>query len=64
MPRIRIIKLFKDYRIGDVVEVSPNIAHGLIDCGVAILSKDMTNYDYEAKSQQTRAMKAKRQKRG
>lgn len=64
MTRVKIVKLFKDYKIGDTAEVTPNIAHGLIDSGVAILSKDLTNYDYKVKTAETRPKKVRRQKRG
>lgn len=58
--RVRIIKQFGSYRIGDTVEVSRNDAHSLIDGGIAVLSKDMTLGDY--KTAQTRPVKAKRRK--
>lgn len=47
--RVRFIKKHKDYASGDVIEVTPNVAFGLIDSGYAILSKDMTEDDYKPK---------------
>ena len=49
MQRVRIIKTYKQYRAGDVVNLSPNEAFGLIDKQVAIISKDMTQSDYTQK---------------
>lgn len=45
--RVKIVKAYRSYSKGEVVEVSPNEAHGLIDSGVAILSKDMAPDDYK-----------------
>jgi len=42
MVRIKIVKDFDMHRVGQVKQVTPNEAHGLIDRGVAILSKDIT----------------------
>jgi len=42
------IKLVKDNKLGkkgEVIEVSKNVAFGLIDSGSGIVSKDMTNQD-------------------
>ena len=47
MPRVRIIKSQRGYRQGDIVEVSKNVAFGLIDSGVGVISKDMTEQDYK-----------------
>lgn len=33
--KVRIIKDYKGYRRDDLAEVTPNIAHGLIELGVA-----------------------------
>lgn len=61
MPRVRIIKLFKGYNVGDIVDVSPNIAHGLIDAGVAVISKDMVSeIDYGTKTLKKAKNKARR----
>jgi len=49
MRRIKIIKDYKQYKKGQTVMVTPNIAHGLIDSGVAQLTKDMTPTDYKTK---------------
>lgn len=46
MPRIKFIKNHKQYKEGEVATLSPNEAFGLIDSGVAIVSKDMTTSDY------------------
>lgn len=45
--RIKIIKQHKNYAKGDVVEVTRNVAFGLIDSGYGIISKDMTETDYK-----------------
>lgn len=51
MVRVRITKDYKEYRQGDTVEVTPNIAFGLIDGGYAALTKDMVpNTDYALKT--------------
>lgn len=44
--KVRIIKSEKEYVKGDVVDVSPNIAHGLIERGVARIDKMMTRENY------------------
>lgn len=46
MLRLKIIKAHKKYSVGETVEVTRNEAHGLIDGGFAMLSKDMTEMDY------------------
>jgi hypothetical protein len=43
--RIKITKDYKEHKAGDIVEVSPNVAFGLIDIGVAKITKDMTSRD-------------------
>lgn len=51
MLRVRIIKDYKEYKSGTVVEVSPNVAFGLIDAGYGVISKDMiVNTDYASKT--------------
>lgn len=47
MIRVKIVKPNKKYAVGQVVEVSRNEAHGLLDGGFAIMSKDMTATDYK-----------------
>lgn len=49
MPRIKIIQDYKKYKAGETVEVSPNVAFGLIDRSVGIISKDMVSSDYSVK---------------
>lgn len=51
MVRVRIIKNSKEYKSGEIEEVTPNIAHGLIEAGVAILSKDVQDFEIKTKSQ-------------
>ena len=46
MLRVKIVKAHKKYSVGETVEVTRNEAHGLIDGGFAIMSKDMTANDY------------------
>lgn len=45
--RIKFIKDYKGNAKGSVKEVSPNEAFGLIDSGVAQVTKDMTSDDYK-----------------
>lgn len=47
--RIKITKDHKQYKKGEIVDVSKNEAFGLIDSGVGIVSKDMTVTDYRVK---------------
>lgn len=54
--RIRIIKDYKAYKKGEIVEVSPNVAFGLTDKHVGVISKDMTENEITTKT--------KRKKRG
>lgn len=48
--RIRIVKKHHHYRVGEVVEVSKNEAFGLLDSGVGVVSKEMTQADYKTKA--------------
>lgn len=45
--RIRIIKTTPQFKKGEIVEVSRNVAFGLIDSGTGVISKDMTPDDYK-----------------
>lgn len=45
--RIKFIKDHKGNPKGSIKEVSPNEAFGLIDSGVAQVTKDMTSDDYK-----------------
>lgn len=45
--RVRILKTAKGYRKGDTAEVSRNVAFGLIDSGIAQLTKDIAPDDYK-----------------
>lgn len=47
MQRIKFIKAHKQYKQGEVTVIDNNEAFGLIDSGVAILTKDMTSDDYK-----------------
>lgn len=47
MLRVKIVKAHKKYAVGQVVEVTRNEAHGLLDGGFAVMSKDMTETDYK-----------------
>lgn len=40
--RVKIIKNHKNYRAGEIVEVTKNVAFGLMDSGIGILSKDIS----------------------
>lgn len=37
--KVRILKDEKEYRKGDVVDVTPNVAFGLIDRGIAAVDR-------------------------
>lgn len=45
--RIKIVKSSHRYKAGETVEVSNNVAFGLIDSGVGVISKDLTPDDYK-----------------
>lgn len=47
--RIRITKNHKEYKTGQIVEVSPNVAFGLLDSGVGVVSKEITEHDTATK---------------
>lgn len=47
--RIKIIRTNKKYSKGEVVDVSKNVAFGLIDSGLGIISKDIDSLDLERK---------------
>ncbi len=47
--RIRIIKNHKKFKKGEIVEVSNNVAFGLLDAGAGVISKDMTGADMKTK---------------
>lgn len=49
MLRLKIIKKHRKYAIGQVVYVTPNEAHGLLDGGFATYTKDMTQTDLSTK---------------
>lgn len=62
--RIKIIKDHEEHKSGEVKDVTPNIAHGLINKGIAMLSKDMQQQEYKTKVMTTRKVNTKRGKRG
>lgn len=45
--RVKFIKDYKGHAKGSILEVSKNEAFGLIDSGVAQVTKDMTSEDYK-----------------
>ena len=47
--RVKIIKATNKYYKGEIVEVSKNVAFGLIDSGIGIISKDMTSYEVKTR---------------
>lgn len=47
--RVRFIKNHKEHNKGDTLVVSPNVGFGLIDKGVAIVSKDITESETKKK---------------
>ena len=50
MRRIKIIKPNKKFKVGEIVYVTPNEAHDLIDGGFGQLTKDMTATDYRTEN--------------
>lgn len=44
--KVRITKTDGDYTKGEVVDVTPNVAHGLIERGIARVDKMMTTENY------------------
>ena len=46
MIRVKFLRNHKEHKEGDTVFLSPNEAFGLIDSGVAMVSKDMVANDY------------------
>lgn len=55
--RIRFTKDYKGHKTGDIIEVSRNEAFGLIDSGVAIVSKELTKRDYKVQPVKIRTTK-------
>jgi quercetin dioxygenase-like cupin family protein len=49
MRRVKLLKNWKQHKAGDIVIVTPNEAHGLIDKGNAKITKDMTSNDFKTK---------------
>lgn len=49
MRRVKITHNFGNYKSGDIVFVTPNEAHGIIDAGKGVLTKDMTGQDMKVK---------------
>lgn len=47
--RIKITKDHKQYKAGEIVEVTNNVGFGLIDSGIGMISKDMTGRDIKRK---------------
>jgi len=60
MQRIKIIRDHQNYKAGQVIVETNNVAFGLLDAGYAVLSKDMVNdTDYKVK-----ALRRAKNKRG
>jgi hypothetical protein len=53
--RVKITRNQGSYKQGDIIEVSKNVAFGLIDSGIAIISKDMTEEEYKLTSDEVQA---------
>jgi len=49
MVRLKFIKSYKAYRVGDVVRLSPESAEPYIKAGAAIITKDMVKDDMQTK---------------
>lgn len=57
--RIRLVKDNKLGKKGDTVEVSKNVAFGLIDSGNGVLTKDIVEQDYKTKLENSKLNKNK-----
>lgn len=47
--RVRLIKEYKNYQLGQIITVAKKTGELLIKSGIAIYSKDMTNHDLKVK---------------
>lgn len=47
--KVKIIKPHPEYKVGETIEVTPNVAFGLIDSGYAEKTKDITPREYRKK---------------
>lgn len=47
--RIKLIKDYKEHKKGDVIDVSKNVGFGLIDSGVGIVSREITDREIKTK---------------
>lgn len=45
--RVKFLKAYKGHLKGSTYEASPNEAFGLVDSGIAILTKDLVPDDYK-----------------
>ncbi len=63
MTRVKITKDYDMYRAGQVVDVTPNEAHGLIDRGKAMLSKDMAPKEVTTKVVEKKTARVKKVKK-
>lgn len=57
--RIKIIKDSGEYKQGQTLVVENNVAHTLIEGGIATLTKDMVANDYKTKTPVRRAYRVK-----
>lgn len=55
--RVKIIKNHKNYKAGEIVEVSRNVAFGLMDSGIGILSKDISESETKVGENNGRVIK-------
>lgn len=53
--RVKLLKDHRGDRKGSVKTVSPNEGFGLIDAGIAEVTKDMTDSDYKITSDEVQA---------
>lgn len=49
MIRVKIVQRNQKYAVGSVQNLTNNEAFGLLDSGLAILSKDLTEQEYKIK---------------
>jgi len=60
MIRVKIIKPHKQYKVGETVYVTPNIAHDLIDRGYGERTKDIVGFEYNTKRVVSKGQNAKK----
>jgi quercetin dioxygenase-like cupin family protein len=49
MPKVKLLQDYKSHKQGEIITLTPNEAHGLIDDGKAEIVKLITRSDYKVK---------------